>query len=190
MQNIKILFRNSYEVQEEFDWLKQNIPNHLLEYRSQIQPNTLIIPRYSALPFYKELETEVKLLGSKLINTFKQHRFVADLQKYYPILKDFTPRTWFQGQFPEIPLHKQYVVKGLTNSRKFDWNRLMFANNRDEAFAIYEQLLYDSLIKEQGICIREYIPLKQVDTGINGLPISIEFRFFCYKESILSSGWY
>src|SRR5690606_13544750 len=38
--------------------------------------------------------------------------------------------------------------------------------------------------------IREYIPLHTYLISFQGLPITKEFRFFCYKDKILSGGFY
>jgi hypothetical protein len=38
--------------------------------------------------------------------------------------------------------------------------------------------------------VREYIPLKRLTTGLNGLPITNEWRVFCYQDTVLCKGFY
>lgn len=63
--NPVILFRKNEAVEEEFEVAKRFFP--VVEHRSDIPTNSLVICRYSALPFNKELEYDVENLGSKLI---------------------------------------------------------------------------------------------------------------------------
>ena len=62
--------------------------------RMQIQAGDLVIPRYSALPFYNEQENDINYVGAKMINSYHQHLYVADLQNWVEDLKDITPQTW------------------------------------------------------------------------------------------------
>jgi hypothetical protein len=66
----------------------------------------------------------------------------------------------------------------------------MFAKNKTEAIQVHSRLCSDSLISEQKIYIREYVPLVTYFEGIGGLPITKEFRFFVYKNKVVSSGFY
>lgn len=43
-------------------------------------------------------------------------------------------------------------------------------------------------VAQQGLAVREYVKLKKLDEAINGLPISKEWRCFCYK--LLCHGFY
>lgn len=184
------LFRKNYEafgddIKEEFDICVKNIKT--VEYRTQVPKNSLVVGRYSVLPFYQELENELKRNGSFLINSYKMHRYIADINNYYEDLKDFTPKTykeWFN--IPE----GQYVVKGVTNGRKHQWNTHMYAKDKASLQDVIKRVFDDSFISNQGVVVREYIPLKQFDEGINGLPITNEWRFFFYKNELLTHGYY
>ena len=158
-----------------------------VEYRTLIEPNSVVIGRYSVLPFYKELEKELNLKNSMLINSYVQHRYIADITNYYEDLKEFTPKTYTEwGNIPE----GQYIVKGVTNSRKHNWNTHMFASNKKEVINVVKNLYNDSFIFNQGLVVREYIPLEKFDEGLNGIPITNEWRFFYYKENMLCNGYY
>lgn len=134
--------------------------------------------RYSVLPFYGELERELKLTGSKLINSHTEHCFIADVAAWAcegGALEGMTPRTWTEWlRLPE----GQYVVNGRTNSRKGQWATHMFCPTLADVPVVAGRLLGDSLISEQGVVVREYIPLRELGEGLNGLPITNEWRTF------------
>ena len=65
-----IYFRDSKETEEEFAIASKyflTVPT-----RTMIPKDSLVIPRYSALPFYKELQYDTINLGSVLINYTSQ----------------------------------------------------------------------------------------------------------------------
>jgi len=184
-----ILFRNSEDVEDEFESLKE-LPvfsSCVHEYRSEVPAGSLVIGRYSVLPFFQELEKELKTRGCCLINSWDQHDYIADIGRWVTELEGMTPRTWFEwGNIPE----GSYVVKGRTNSRKHQWKDQMFAKTRADVPRIASVLLYDQLIAPQGLCAREYVPLVRLDTAINGLPVSNEWRVFFYGRRRLAYGFY
>jgi hypothetical protein len=183
--NVKIFFRKNSSNHDEYDVCSKYFDVH--EYRSYIIPGSLVIPRYSALPFYKELEEDLKYNNSILINSYKQHKWIADFE-YYDVLKYFTFKTWFDLR--DLPENKSFVIKGKTNSRKLYWNDKMFARNIEEAANIYHELCRDDFISEQGIIFREYVPLVTYEIGINDLRFTNEWRFFFFRNKIIDYGYY
>ena len=189
-----ILFRKldaSYT--EEFDalvnsvWYEQEV---VYQYRDFLPVNCTVIGRYSVLPYYDELQGVLSSKGSSLINDSDGHKYVADISNWYMDLKESTPRTWFQGQWGNLPDNCSFVVKGLINSRKHEWNRRMFAATRTDVQLVVSSLLDDCLLKEQGLCVRQYVPLKTFDIGINGLPITNEWRYFFIGNKLVAGGYY
>jgi len=181
-----ILFRKDINSEAEFKIAQQYFP--VVDHRAACPPSTLIIPRYSALPYYRELEKDVQWHGGSLINDWRQHRWIANFD-YYSELQDFTPETWDDYTFPQAP-EGQFIVKGRTNSRKFEWNKLMFAENKRQAIHIGAELSKSHFIGPQGLIYRRYVPLKTFETGLNGLPFTNEWRFFFYGQALLSYGYY
>jgi hypothetical protein len=184
--NPVILMRPSLAEEEELGIAEKYFPVYRL--RSQIPPDSLVIGRYSVLPYYRELEEDLQANGSELINSYHEHRWIADLREWYEDLKGLTPRTWFSLE--SLPEEGPFVLKGSTNSRKFEWNTHMFARNKREAIDVYRRLSQDGLIGEQGIYIREYVPLRHLADGFNGLPISEEYRFFILDGKVISGAFY
>lgn len=185
---VTILFRKEFD-----DGSEMNIAQKYFDvrnYRTHIPKNSLVIGRYSCLPYYQELEEDLKTCNSYLINSFKQHKYVANFE-YYEDIKDYTFETWFSLQdIPTEMKDKPLIVKGRTNSKKFQWNTHMFANNFKEAVHIYSELMNDSFIGSQGVIVRAYHPLETFEIGINDIPMTNEWRLFFYKNRLLSFGYY
>jgi hypothetical protein len=172
-----ILFRAGLAEEEDMRVCKEYFT--VITQRSHIQKDWLVIPRYSALPWYKEFEADVEYAGAKLINTYRQHSYVADLQNWYYDLDDLTPRTWFY--LDQLPTEGPFVL---------NWNTHMFAKNKYEAMEVYARLCEDSHIGAQHIYAREYIPLRHFTKAIQGLPITEEYRFFVMNGKVLSGAFY
>src|SRR5271165_2729068 len=64
--------------------------------RAFVTPKSLVIGRYSVLPFYKELEEDLAFAGSRLINSFHEHCFAAQMENWVSALGDLTPETWYR----------------------------------------------------------------------------------------------
>lgn len=187
MNNIQVLFRESLAEEEEF-----NACSTLFEtitQRSNVKANSLVIPRYSALPFYKEFEEDVRILGGRLINSYQQHRYVADIKNWYEDLKHVTPKTWFD--LSNVPKDGgPFIVKGETNSKKHNWTEQMYAKDKSEAIRINFNLHSDMLIGQQSICTREFVELENYGDSVIGSPISEEYRVFVLNGEILSKAFY
>jgi len=181
-----ILFRKGMESEGELEIARKYF--RVTEHRTECCDH-LVIPRYSALPYYRELEQDLKNLGCSPINSYEQHRWVADFD-YYEDLKEFTPESWDEHEFPYANHAGPFVVKGRTNSRKFEWNKLMFAPTKRDAVRIGADLCLDGLLGPQGVIYRKYVPLKTFEIGINGLPFTNEHRFFMLGKELLAHGYY
>lgn len=156
--------------------------------RSCATRGDIVVPRYSLLPFPAELGIDLDAKGAVPIYPVSAHTLVSDVCHIASVLGGHTPKTY--TAWYSLPPEKAYVVKGRINSRKHQWNRMMFAPTLADAHRIAGALLDDSLISEQGVVLREYVPLRQFATGLNGLPITNEWRLFYYRGQFLCGGYY
>lgn len=156
--------------------------------RPQLQKGDFIIGRYSLWPYYADQEKEFRYIGAKLINSYDQHSYIADLINYTEDLKELTPKTWYS--LHEVPNEGPFVLKGGTNSKKHKWNEMMFAKDKQAAIEVHGRLQEDGLIGHQHIYIRKYEPLVTYTTAIGGIPITKEFRFFIAYGEILCGDYY
>lgn len=150
----------------------------------------VVLPRFRSLPFGRELEQETQAYGAKLINSFHEHRWCADLGAWYPVLKDLTFESW--SRVEDIPFGEDgpFVVKGETNSRRQLWKTHCFAESRRDLGYVIGNLLQDSLIQYQQLWIRKFVPLHSYGTDVVGMPINEEYRIFFLDGKELARGFY
>lgn len=189
MTDTVILYRDFDIEDNEHHAMHQNFSVYCS--RTYLPLNQLIIGRYSVLPFYKELEQDLKKINCKLINSYEQHLFVADIGQWYPVIKEWTPETWSMSIGTDnLPIDCSFILKGATNSIKRLWTTHMFARTRNDVASVYSNLLDDTMVGQQEIFARRYIPLRKLGESVNGMPITEEYRFFiCYRQ-VISSGYY
>lgn len=183
-----MLFRKGIDHEHEVEFEVAKTYFHIAERRSLCPPNSLVVCRYSALPFYKELEDDLRANGSRLINTWEQHNWIADMG-WAMDLAEHTFPTYTDQDFHKAP-EGPYVVKGRTNSRKSHWSTHMFAESKRAAVDVAGRLLSDPLIAQQGLVYRKYEPLVTYEIGINGQRFTNEWRFFYLGHKLLGHGRY
>ena len=74
-----LLFRNLGEVEEELFIANEVFGNRLVEHRTDVPPSSVVVGRYSVLPFYKELEEELNEKNSYLVNSYEEHSYIANM---------------------------------------------------------------------------------------------------------------
>ena len=181
-----IYIRGSFAEREEIEAAKEWF--FVAENRAAIPEHSLVIPRYTALPYYMELEADMADMRCRLINTYQEHNYVAHMRNWYYDLADITPRTWFA--LDQMPIEGPFVMKGATNSKKFQWDTHMFAKDRYEAVEVACRLGEDSVIGTQPIVGREYVELTHLADGVRGLKVCEEYRFFVLNGVIVDAGFY
>ena len=114
-------------------------PEHMSKYERQfaakhfkieesrmLSQNSLVVGRYSVLPCYEELDRDLRLIGSRLVNTVDEHDWISTFA-YYQEVKGFTPETWDETNIHLCDHEGEFVVKGKRSSKKWDWKTSMFA---------------------------------------------------------------
>jgi len=183
-----VLLRKQFDDGAEAPVAAKHFP--VVSLRGEVPPASLVVGRYACLPYYSELAADLALQGSALINSVQQHSYVANFD-YYADIRDFTFPTWFA--LHEIPFELRggpFVVKGRTNSRKLQWSTHMFAENFQAAVRLSGDLANDPFIGPQGLVFRQYVPLETLEVGLNGTPITNEWRLYFYKDKLLAHGYY
>lgn len=150
----------------------------------------VVIPRYSMLPFYQDQVRDIERSGARIINSWNQHRYVADFMRWYPDLIGETPVSWPRPS--DVPTNHPgpFVLKGGTNSRKGQWFTHMYARDRAGMLAVATRLQDDSLIGDQGVVVREFVWFDALMTQVNGMPVAREFRVFVLGTRVMGAGWY
>ena len=190
---IQVYFRRDLDTDGEFEVCKKYFPGTFdcrtsLTTGSSYRYPGVVLCRYSALPFNKELERDLYNKLLRPINSSAEHSYIADMN-WLEDLDGLTFPTWYRiSDVPESAF--PVIVKGRTNSRKFEWDTKMFAKDRKAAVNIMCELFNDPLIGPQGVVFRQYVPLKTYEIGVNGLPMTNEWRCFFYGDCMVDYGFY
>lgn len=175
---------------EEWPAVRQLFPeSHRGDDLAHIQPGTIVIPRYRATPFGDELEREAAGYGSRLINTYAQHLAVDDIFTWTELLGDMTAPSYRMEELTDAP-QGRFFVKGQVTSLKNHGPEHVFADGKDQALALAEQILRNPLTRNQTPVIRPMQDYLQLGTSAQGLPVFHEQRVFTYCGSVLGSGFY
>jgi len=191
--NFYILFReeNREQVEERAIAAQYFATATVREHLGGLSPGT-VIARYSALPYYREVEGGINYSGHRLINSASDHEWIAEA-RWLDVLPDgLTSPTcsledFYKWQHRDSP---PFILKGRTNSAKWKWATHMFAPTTKAAISMGHELSTDAFLGPQGIVVRKYIPFVTYEYGINGLPFTNEWRLFCYKDSIFACTYY
>ncbi len=115
---VQILFRADRSSLKEEEVAKSF--GYVINKRSMVQAKSLVVPRYSLLPFAYETLEDIKCLGGTPINDYNQYLYVADLKNWVNDLKDFTPKTY--SDFYLLSDNSSYVIKGETKRQTVSKN--------------------------------------------------------------------
>lgn len=148
----------------------------------------LVIGRFSVLPFYNELQKDLRIQKSELINSLLDHQYIANFD-YYHDISHATPKTYFSPQ--ELPEAGPFFIKGKTNSKKHLGFKKTKAANKAEAIDLYFKHLEDAEYEQQGVIFRKFEELQIVEkSAINDFHFYNEWRLFFYKGQLLTYGFY
>jgi hypothetical protein len=192
----QVLFRvfPGGENREEWEEVRKFRPSHFhaTPLRRELREGAVILPRYSLAPHYQELELEVLHAEATLFQPASVWRALAEEMAWVTPLMDLTPRTWTSSGWATVPdAEHGWVVKGKNNSRKTRWNTHMRAPDRQALKDVMYRLMDDPVMADQGLVIREYVPLAEVaPPGVNGLPVTDEWRFHFLDGDVIGAGFY
>lgn len=154
-----------------------------------IPPDSVVFPRYRMIPFGKELEREVESLGSQLVNSYAQHRNIADLSNWVELLEGLTPPAFGIEDIPYLP-EGEWIMKGETNSKKNSWFESCYAPRTGDLVRLMLSNSSDTVLGSQRLFIRPYQEYRQIATAVDGRPVFNERRVFIYQGEIVSIGDY
>jgi hypothetical protein len=178
------------EMSAEADALDASFPSAHGHLVSEIPSGSVVVPRYRMLPFARELDDEIRASGSTLINSYRQHRWAADIGDWYSAFEGLTPRTWVDVSDIDPGYDGAFIVKGETNSRRQLWSTHCFAPSRAQLGSVMANLYSDSLISHQKLWIREFVPLHGWGEDVVGMPVSEEYRLFFLDGREVARGFY
>lgn len=156
-------------------------------------------------PVYELFYHGLKDKGYNLINNPKEYLGCHHISNWYPVIKEFTPKTVIvhSDNVREILDaartfgDSSIIIKDFVSSQKHNWKEACFipsGNNVMGAARVIATFL--AMQKEVdgvqgGVVLREFIPLRSIGTHPkSGMPLSQEFRAFVLNGKIISQSKY
>jgi hypothetical protein len=153
------------------------------------------VARVGAIEDYDALYQSLMRDGIQLVHSPTMYRRCSELDQWYPLLQDITPKSISFDRAPEaseIAARFGWPVF-LKGSRQTSRHRRALSIVRDaesfaRAMAAYQQ---DPILRWQKIVCRQYVPLRPVeDTDPDRIPSSFEFRTFWWRGELAGFGRY
>ena len=161
-----------------------------------IPKGSLVVPRYRAIPFGELLEREVAANGSELVNSYHQHRNLADSSAWIHLLEGLTAPAYTVHDLPDLP-EGEWFVKGETNSLKNRWRDACYAPTTKDLVTVINNFQNDTFLGNQRVVIKPFVHFRQLENAsgeriysLSGQPIWNERRVFVLDGQVLSEGFY
>jgi hypothetical protein len=171
-------------------------PDAVQELIHDIPKGSLVVPRYRAIPFGDLLEREVVANGSTLVNTYHQHRNLADSSAWLHLLGELTAPAYGIQDLPHLP-EGEWFVKGETNSLKNRWSQACYAPTTKDLITVVNNFQADTFLGNQRVVIKPFVHFRQLENAageaifsLSGQPIWNERRVFVLDGQVISEGFY
>ncbi len=155
------------------------------------------VMRAGAIAYYAQEYEEKIEMGLQLVNSPDQHILASELEAWYPLISELTPRTVVYDTLPETrEIESNFdwpiFLKGSRQTSKHNPDLAVIQNR-----AHYQRVIYlyqnDPILHWQKPVIREFIPLAKVEATVPGkVQVSIEYRSFWWHGTCVGWGryWY
>ncbi len=163
----------------------------------QIDGEEPCVLRIGAIANYAEEFNDKLAMGLRLVNTPAEHALASELEGWYPLIPDLTPRTQVFDSLPtadvvEANFTWPVFVKGSRQTSKHNPD-LSIIESREHYERAAQQYRSDPILHWQRPVVREYVPLMPVAGHVPGkVPPSLEFRSFWWHGECVGWGryWY
>ena len=170
-------------------WAMLKSPNTYMKFKP------VVFPRFRAIPFGDLLQKGVEHAGAELINSFHQHRNIADSATWSHLLDGsdgndaLSPKQYGIDDIRHLP-EGEWFVKGETNSLKNQWLNATFAPSTRDLGRVVSNFMADSYVGSQSVVIKPFQHYRKLATGVNGAPVFHERRAFILDGKVVSDGFY
>ena len=155
------------------------------------------VARMGAAPDYGERFRSFLEMGIRLIHEPEEYLRTSYLPNWYPLIRDFTPRSrWFETPPTVEQIEQDFswpiFVKGERQTSKHQ-AKLAFIENPKRFEEVMDLWRRDPILHWQRVVVRDFIPLRPASPGGHigsGLPKSFEFRCFVWKGTCVGIGRY
>ncbi len=155
-----------------------------------------VVARIGAIKNYDQLFNELNEINLTLVNSPKEHLNASLISNWYPILKNWTPKSIIFETIPSSKIIENdfswpVFLKGERQTSKHN-KSLSIANNAFEFDEIIKKWKVDPILSWQKLVCREFVNLKPLQNENVSLTInpSYEVRVFVWKNNIVGLGNY
>ncbi len=134
--------------------------------------------------------------GVEFVNSPEAVGLADDLSKWYPLLRDVTPKSMVLDSFPDAAQIEATVgwpvfLKGVRQTSRHDAS-LAIARSATDLERIASAWSDNSILASQRVAARAFIPLRPVERSGHGnrLQRSFEFRTFWWRGQLVGAGPY
>lgn len=155
----------------------------------------LCVLRIGAIADYPTEFEEKRAIGLRLVNTPDEHRRASELEYWYPLISDLTPRSQVYDELPpasavEAEFQWPVFIKGSRQTSRHS-AALSIASSAEEYERIRIAYAKDDILHWQKPVIREFAPLASVAGSVPGqVQPSIEYRSFWWRGVCVGWGRY
>lgn len=163
--------------------------------RPRITETVATIARIGAIEDYTLLYNTFLNYGFQLINSPEQHRLASELEYWYPLIKDLTPKSKVYAEFPSLAVFEKdfsfpVFIKGNRQTAKHN-PTLAIAKNAKDFIRIKEAYKNDPILHWQKVVFRTFETLQPMNfEAEDKVQISFEFRTFWWKKELIATGHY
>ncbi|WP_144394706.1 ATP-grasp domain-containing protein [Pleionea sediminis] len=154
-----------------------------------------LICRIGAPDDYSAVYSEFLDIGFQLINNVQEHDRASQLHEWYPLIKQYTPKSMWYEEIPNVKeVEEEFdypvFIKGTRQTAKHD-KSLCVAHNRQECEEILKRYKSNPILHWQKLVCREFVPLQPVEAPQTyKVSPSFEFRSFWYRQELVGVGHY
>jgi hypothetical protein len=169
--------------------------NFRCDHPSYFAEEETCVLRVGAIENYEAEFAERKAMGLRLVNSPEEHARASELEHWYPLLHDLTPRSIVFEQLPpvedvEASFDWPIFLKGSRQTSRHCAALSVIANARQYEAALVAYCR-DDILHWQKPVIREFVKLEPVE-GEVPLQVrpSLEFRTFWWNGACVGAGRY
>ena len=161
----------------------------------QIADGKPCVLRVGAIADYPAAYAEYLSMGLRLINSPEEHARASELEHWYPLIEDLTPRSVVFDELPPAEMVQQrfawpVFIKGTRQTSKHNPD-LSIARDREQYEVIARLYKEDPILHWQRPVVREFVALASAPGQVPGkIAPSIEYRSFWWHGECVGWGRY
>lgn len=134
-------------------------------------------------------------MGLRLVNSPEEHAMASELESWYPLIRDLTPRTRVFEALPQAAdIESEFdwpvFLKGSRQTSKHNPD-LSIVRSRQHYERVVQQYQRDPILFWQKPVVREFVSLEPLTGSVPGkVPPSVEYRSFWWNGECVGWGCY